>query len=120
MMSVPVKFRTWFDVASYSISVNMCDIGMARSGVKGAGDVIADEVPLVAGYNQIQISITSKSGEKFPRPLVLIEKHRFLVMLLSFRACTKKYAVAGSGPQYWAVVVGVSEYKSPGIPSLKC
>jgi uncharacterized caspase-like protein len=31
----------------------------------------------------------------------------------------KKERVAGSGPQAWAVIVGVSEYQSPGIPSLK-
>jgi uncharacterized caspase-like protein/WD40 repeat protein len=120
MMSVPVKFRTWFDVASYSISVNMVDIVNGQvPEFKGAGDVIADEVPLVAGYNQIQISITSKSGEKFSKTIGINRKASILGNAPLVSSGTKKIRVAGSGPQYWAVVVGVSEYKSPGIPSLK-
>ena len=74
-MSTPVKFRTWFDVASYSISVNMVDIVNGQvPEFKVAGDVIADEVPLVAGYNQIQLSITSKSGEKFSKTIGINRK----------------------------------------------
>jgi uncharacterized caspase-like protein len=119
-MSVPVKFRTWFDVASYSISVNMVDIVNSQvPEFKVAGDVIADEVPLVAGYNQIQLSITSKSGDKFSKTIGINRKASILGMTPFVAAGAKKERVAGSGPQSWAVVVGVSEYKSAGIPSLK-
>ena len=119
-MSTPVKFGTWFDVASYSISVNMVDIVNGQvPEFKVAGDVIADEVPLVAGYNQIQLSITSKSGEKFSKTIGINRKVSILGSTPSLNSGVKKERVAGSGPQSWAVVVGVSEYKNPGIPSLK-
>jgi WD40 repeat protein len=119
LMSVPVKFRTWFDVGSYSISVNMVDIVNGQvPEFKVAGDVIADEVPLVAGYNQIQLSITSKTGEKFSKTIGVNRKTSGGGM--SFAASgAKKERMVGSSPQHWAVVVGVSEYKNAGIPSLK-
>jgi WD40 repeat protein/uncharacterized caspase-like protein len=120
LMSVPVKFRTWFDVASYSISVNMVDIVNGQvPDFKVAGDVIADEVPLVAGYNQIQLSIMSKSGEKFSKTIGINRKASILGTSSFASTGAKKTRIAGSGPQSWAVVVGVSEYKNAGIPSLK-
>ncbi|RPI07055.1 MAG: CHAT domain-containing protein [Ignavibacteriae bacterium] len=120
-MSVPVKFRTWFDVGSYSISVNMVDIVNGQvPEFKVAGDVIADEVPLVAGYNQIQISITSKNGERFSKTIGINRKASILgAGTFAADGGAKKQRVAGAGPQAWAVVVGVSEYQSAGIPSLK-
>ncbi|MCX6123023.1 MAG: caspase family protein [Ignavibacteriales bacterium] len=119
-MSVPVKFKTWFDVASYSISVNMVDIVNGQiPEFKVAGDVIADEVPLVAGYNQIQLSIMSKSGDKFSKTIGINRKASVLGDAPIVSSGAKKERVKGSGPQHWAVVVGVSEYKNPGIPSLK-
>jgi uncharacterized caspase-like protein len=120
MMSIPVRFKTWFDVASYSISVNMVDIVNGQvPEFKVAGDTISDEVPLVAGYNQIQLSITSKNGEKFSKTIGVNRKASILTELPAVNESAKKVRVAGSGPQHWAVVVGVSEYKNPGIPSLK-
>jgi uncharacterized caspase-like protein len=119
-MSIPVKFKTWFDVASYSISVNMVDIVNSQiPEFKVAGDVIADEVPLVGGYNQIQLSIMSKSGDKFSKTIGVNRKASVLGNAPPVASGAKKERVAGSGPQHWAVVVGVSEYKNPGIPSLK-
>jgi uncharacterized caspase-like protein/WD40 repeat protein len=117
-MSVPVKFRTWFDIGSFSIAVNMVDIVSGQvPEFTVAGDTIADEVPLVAGYNQIQLSITSKSGDRFSKTIGVNRKASILTAMPEV-AAPKKERVAGSGPQYWAVVVGVSEYKNPGIPSL--
>jgi WD40 repeat protein len=119
-MSVPVKFRTWFDVASYSISVNMVDIVNNQiPEFKVAGDLISDEVPLVAGYNQIQISIASKSGERFSKTIGINRKTSVLGATSFISSGSKKERVSGSGPQQWAVVVGVSEYMNSGIPSLK-
>ena len=118
-MSIPVKFRTWFDVASYSISVNMVDIVNGQvPEFKVAGDVIADEVPLIAGYNQIQLSITSKSGERFSKTIGVNRKASILGNASPMLSGMKKER-AGSGPQAWAVIVGVSEYQNAGIPSLK-
>ena len=115
-----MKFRTWFDVASYSISVNMVDIVNSQvPEFKVAGDVITDEVPLVAGYNQIQLSITSKSGDKFSKTIGINRKASILGATPFVASGAKKERVAGSGPQAWAVIVGVSEYMNAGIPSLK-
>ena len=120
MMSLPVKFKTWFDVGSYSISVNMVDIVNGQvPEFKVAGDTISDEVPLVAGYNQIQLSITSKGGEKFSKTIGISRKASILGNVPLVSSGGKKVRVAGSGPQAWAVIVGVSEYQNPGIPSLK-
>ena len=119
-MSVPVKFLTWFDVASYSISVNMVDIVSGQvPEFKVAGDTITDVVPLVAGYNQIQLSITSTSGDRFSKTIGMNRRVSILADMPEVSDGVKKARVAGSGPQKWAVVVGVSEYKNPGIPSLK-
>jgi uncharacterized caspase-like protein len=118
-VSIPVKFMTWFDVGSYSISVNMVDIVSGQiPEFKVAGDTINDEVPLIAGYNQIQLSITSKSGTKFQKTIGVNRRTSVLADMPSAPA-VKKTRMSGSGPQKWAVVVGVSEYKNPGIPSLK-
>ena len=120
LMSAPVKFRTWFDIASYSISVNMVDIVNGQvPEFKVAGDVITDEVPLVAGYNQIQLSITSKSGEKFSKTIGINRKASILGNAPLVSGGAKKERVQGSGPQAWAVIIGVSEYQNSGIPSLK-
>jgi WD40 repeat protein len=120
LMSIPVRFRTWFDVGSYSISVNMVDIVSGQvPEFKVAGDVISDEVPLVAGYNQIQLSITSKDGGKFSKTIGVNRKASILGSNPLASGGPKKDRVAGSGPQRWAVIVGVSEYQNAGIPSLK-
>jgi WD40 repeat protein len=120
-MSIPVKFLTWFDIASYSISVNMVDIVTSQvPEFKVAGDTLTDEIPLVAGYNQIQLSITSKNGDRFSKTIGVNRKASILTALPpSLNGGAKKERASGSGPQKWAVVVGVSEYKNPGIPSLK-
>jgi uncharacterized caspase-like protein len=86
---------------------------------KVAGDLISDEVPLVAGYNQIQISIASKSGERFSKTIGINRKTSVLGATSFISSGSKKERVSGSGPQQWAVVVGVSEYMNSGIPSLK-
>ena len=118
-VSIPLKFRTWFDVSSYSISSNMVDIVNGQEpGFKTAGDVISEDIPIVLGYNQIQLSITSKTGAKFSKTISVNRTLSGLSGSSSVSGGTKKER-SGSGPQHWAVVVGVSEYMNPGIPSLK-
>jgi len=118
-VSIPLKFRTWFDVSSYSISSNMVDIVNGQEpGFKTAGDVISEDIPIVLGYNQIQLSITSKTGSKFSKTISVNRTLSGLSGSSSVSGGTKKER-SGSGPQHWAVVVGVSEYMNPGIPSLK-
>jgi WD40 repeat protein len=118
-VSLPLKFRTWFDVSSYSISSNMVDIVSGQEpGLNVAGDVISEDIPIVLGYNQIQLSIISKAGEKFSKTISVNRTLSALSGISSVSGGTKKER-GGSGPQRWAVVVGVSEYMNPGIPSLK-
>jgi WD40 repeat protein/uncharacterized caspase-like protein len=121
LMSLPVKFRTWFDVVSYSISVNMVDfVNSQVPERRSAGDVIADTVPLIAaGYNQIQLSVTGTNGEKFSKTIGVNRKTSAGGAMLFSAAGAKKARATGSGPQQWAVVVGVSEYINSGIPGLK-
>lgn len=118
-VSVSLKFRPWFDVASYSISSNMVDIVTAQIPEnKFAGDLIAEDIPVVLGYNQIQLSLTSKSGDKFSK-IVSINRTLSAVTGIPHVSPGTKKEKRTSGPQRWAVVVGVSEYLNPGIPSLK-
>jgi hypothetical protein len=119
-VSLPLKFHAWFDVATYSISNNMIDIVNEQvPNLKAAGDEISENVSLFLGYNQIQLSVTSKSGDKYSKTLSL---NRVLSSSPGapppISSGVKKDRPA-SGPQSWAVIVGVSEYKNPGIPSLK-
>ena len=118
-VSIPLKFRTWFDISSYSVSSNMVDIVNGQEpGVKVAGDVISEDIPIVLGYNQIQLSIISKAGDKFSKTISVNRNSSVLSGISSVSGGIKKDR-GGSGPQRWAVVVGVSEYTNPGIPSLK-
>ena len=123
--SIPIEFKTLFDVASYSISVNLIDIVSGQVPVgKSPGDIISDEIPIVVGYNQVQLTIYSKSGDRFSKTLGISRKSS----VSSFAGGGVGGGVGGGGisrarkqgePQRWAVVVGVSEYANPGIPSLK-
>jgi uncharacterized caspase-like protein len=61
----------------------------------------------------------SKSGEKFSKTIGINRKASILGTSSFASTGAKKTRIAGSGPQSWAVVVGVSEYKNTGIPSLK-
>jgi WD40 repeat protein len=119
--SILIEFKTLFDIASFSISVNLNDIVIDQVPVgKSPGDIISEEIPIGGGYNQVQLTIISKSGDRYSKTLGISRK-------LS-AASIAGAGVGGGGvararkpgePQRWAVVVGVSEYANPGIPSLK-
>jgi hypothetical protein len=119
--SILIEFKTLFEIASFSISVNLNDIVIGQVPVgKSPGDIISEEIPIGGGYNQVQLTIYSKSGDRFSKTLGISRK----------LSATSLAGVGGVGggisharkpgePQRWAVVVGVSEYANPGIPSLK-
>ncbi len=118
-VSTPIHFTAWFDVSNYSISVNMTDIVNGQIPQNRlAGGVIADEVPLVVGYNQIQLSVISKTGDQFTKTIGVNRKLSITTPPPSVAASARK-GRKGVGDQAWAVVVGVSEYANPGIPGLK-
>ncbi|MGB2870057.1 MAG: caspase family protein [Bacteroidota bacterium] len=115
--SAPIQFKTWFDVSSYSLAVNLIDIVTNQTVIgKGPGDVITDEVPLVVGYNQIELKVRSKTGERFSKTIGVTRKISDVAASIPSQSATKKER--GSGPQKWAVIVGVSEYANAGIPKL--
>jgi len=110
---VRIQFKNWFDIASYSIAVNLVEMVQNRPvAVKRYGDVVTQEIPLIVGYNHVQITASSKSGERITKTIGLNRKGTVVVQ-------DNTPAVRGSGAQKWAVVVGISEYANPAIPPLK-
>lgn len=116
-VAVEVEIKPWFDVASYAISVNTVDLVDHRSGVRvRAGEVIREEVPLIVGYNQIGITLVSRDGERFTK---LVGVNRKFSAAITETVRREGGSAKSTGPQRWAVIVGVSEYANKGIPSLK-
>jgi uncharacterized caspase-like protein/WD40 repeat protein len=119
LISVPIHFRAWFDIASFSVSANMTDIISGQEPCLSAKNDINETVPLLVGYNQIQLTVLDKTGNQYVKTLGVTRRVNTSYSNPSFAAGSPKVRSASSGPQRWAVVVGVSEYQNPGIPSLK-
>ncbi len=116
--SSPIRFRCWFDIASYSMSVNLTDIVSNQSVfLKNIGDEITEEFPLVAGYNQVRLRIVSTTGKEFTKTIGINRSSTVSSTPIASGPATKRDK--STGPQAWAVVVGVSQYANPGIPALK-
>ena len=117
-VSTFIRFKPWFEVEHYSIAVNLVD--MVNNAVpvgKGIGDILQEDIPLVVGDNQVQLTVVSKQGDRFVKSFSVTRKPAGGVAAASPQGTQKK--PRSSGPQAWAVVVGVSEYGSAGIPALK-
>lgn len=116
VVSIPIQFRAWFDVKSVSVSSNLIPI-IRNKPIKDKlpGDVITEEVPLVVGYNQVQLEVNGMRGEQITRTIGLSRKYTATVVQAPSKPVQR---AATGGPQRWAVVVGVSDYGNPGIPSL--
>ncbi|HTP12802.1 MAG TPA: caspase family protein, partial [Bacteroidota bacterium] len=116
-VSVPLQFKPWFEVESYKIAVNVSDIPTnAVPPGKVAGDVIQDEIPLVVGENQIQLTVFGKEGERYSKSFSVSRKTETAVTLNAPSSGPKKQR--GPGPQAWAVIVGLSDYGNKAIPAL--
>ncbi len=117
-VSTVVQFRSWFEVSSFSASVNLIDVVRSqRPKLHRAGDVVSFDIPLVVGYNQVQLTVLGTKGERMSRTLGISRKYTQTVVQAP--TATQKKRTESSGPQRWAVVIGVSEYQNPGIPTLK-
>jgi len=115
-VAVDVHFKPWFDIASYTISANTVDLIKKRGPFKAKpGDVVKEEVPLIVGYNQISVSVVSKQGERFTKLIGVNRKFSAAVT----EAIRRPVPKGATGPQRWAVIVGVSDYANKGIPALK-
>ncbi len=116
--SSPIRFRCWFDIASYSMSANMTEIVSGQSPfLKNIGDEITEEVPLVVGYNQVRLRVISTTGQEFTKTIGITRSTSVTSTPMAAGPTTKRDK--STGPQAWAVVVGVSQYANPGIPALK-
>jgi len=116
-VAVEIEIKPWFDVGSYSLAANTVEVVERRGPLRiKPGDVIREEIPLIVGYNQILVSLVSKSGERFTKLLGVNRKFSAAI------AETARRPGPGSarsvGPQRWAVIVGVSAYANKGIPAL--
>ncbi|MFZ1976672.1 MAG: caspase family protein, partial [Bacteroidota bacterium] len=120
LVSIPIRFRAWFDISNYSISANMTDIISGQEpSLSVSKNAIDETVPLLVGYNQIQLTVVDKSGNQYVKTLGVTRKANMTYNTPAPSSSPQKSRGAASGPQHWAVVVGISEYQNPGIPSLK-
>ncbi|HEX9614716.1 MAG TPA: caspase family protein [Bacteroidota bacterium] len=116
LVAVEIEVKPWFEVGSYTLSANTVDVVERRGPLRiKPGDVIREEVPLIVGYNQISVSLVSKQGERFTK-LIGVNRRFSAAMAETIRQPGS--AGRSTGPQRWAVIVGVSEYGNKGIPAL--
>jgi WD40 repeat protein len=116
--SVTLQFKSWCEVGSYQVLVNLIEmVSQTNIRNKKEGAIFSDEIPLVVGYNQIQIIVTSKTGEKFTKTLGVSRK--MFGAIAVDQAGKPAPKERGPGPQRWALVVGISEYANKSIPALK-
>jgi len=116
-VAIDIQFKPWFDVASYTVSANTIDLVQSSGHLKiRPGDVVKEEVPLIVGYNQIAVNVVSKKGERFTK-LVGVNR-KFSAAVAEAPRPASGARKESTGPQRWAVIVGVSEYANKGIPAL--
>ena len=117
-VAVDVQFKPWFEVGSYTVSVNTIDLVDSRGPLKvRPGEVVKEEVPLIVGYNQIAVNVVSKKGERFTKLIGVNRKFSAAIAEAARPALGPRKE--STGPQRWAVIVGVSEYANKGVPALK-
>ena len=116
-VSTKLEFKLWCETASYQVLVNLAEATDSRTvHQKPPGEVFSEEIPLVIGYNQVQINVTAKNGEKLTKTWGISRKvYGTLSTAPVSKAASKERGVE---PQVWAVIVGVSEYENKGIPPL--
>lgn len=117
-VAVQVHFKLWFDPAAYTISVNTVDLVQSLGVLKiRPGETVKEEIPLIVGYNQIAVNAVSKKGERFTKLIGVNRK--FSASIAEAPRTSPGVRKESTGPQRWAVIVGVSEYANKGIPPLK-
>ncbi len=117
-IAIVVKFRPWFSVDSYKIVANMQDMVDGSGLRKKPGDVFVEGIPLVAGYNQIQLVVVGAKGEKITKSFGVTRKV-IGAIAAGPSGLVPKERDTKAGPQRWAVVVGTSEYLNRGVAPLK-
>jgi uncharacterized caspase-like protein len=120
-VSITLQFKLWCEAASYRLTANLLDIAEKTNlQQKQLGQEFSEEIPLYIGYNQIQLTVVTKNGEKIVKSWGVSRK---VYGNVSVAAPATKSVITprerGVEPQLWAVVVGVSEYANRAIPSLR-
>lgn len=117
-VAVDIQFKPWFEVSSYTVSVNTVNLMESRGPLKiRIGEIVKEEVPLIVGYNQIAVNVMSKKGERFTKLIGVNRK--FSAAAAEAQRPATGVRKESTGPQRWAVIVGVSEYANKGVPALK-
>lgn len=116
--SVDLQFKVWFDFASYTIVMNTIEIAKKENNTKRPiGTIFIEKLSLSAGFNQIQLNVNGRGGEKIKR---IFNVTRRMSGAPSSIASEQKTVKDKTGqPQRWAVVVGISAYSDPTIKNLK-
>ncbi len=111
---VNLTFRVSWDFASYSIVLNTIELVRKKNTVtrRDTTGLYTETIPLVPGFNQVQLTVKGTTGEQITKTLTLTRK------TAAAAVATAPIERKGIGPQRWAVVVGISQYSKPGIPSL--
>jgi WD40 repeat protein len=119
-VSTKLQFKVWCEASSYRVSVNLQEVAEKADLLqRKPGELMTEEIPLYVGYNQIQISVVNKNGEKLEKTWGV---NRKVYGAISVNAPSKFPTTTrerGLEPQVWAVVVGISEYANKAIPPLR-
>lgn len=114
-ITLPLEFKTWFDFSRYTILLNTIEI-VNKENIprKQIGAKISETVSLSAGFNQIQLTVYGKGGEKISKTFTITRR----VMNAPISSNAEKLPRNTNQPQQWAVIVGISEYQNPQIKNL--
>ncbi len=116
-VTIDLQFKIWLDFSTYSIALNSIEITKKENlPKKPSGTLRAEKLSLSAGFNQIQLTVNGRGGEKIRKTLNITR--RMLGAQTSIASDEKPLKNNSGQPQRWAVVVGVSEYSNPAIKNL--
>ncbi len=115
-ISMNLEFKAWFDYVRYTVTLNTIEIVNKENIPRRLlGMVNTETLPLSSGFNQVQLTVYGKGGEKISK--ILNVTRRILSGPASLQADKPVRNTSGQ-PQRWAVIIGLSEYGNPTIKNL--
>jgi WD40 repeat protein len=115
-LSMSLEFKVWFEYTRYTIALNTIEI-VNRENLprKSIGALHVESLSLSSGFNQIQLVVHGKGGERISK-IVNVTRQ----VLSGPVASQPDKPMRGSlgQPQQWAVIIGISEYANPTIKNL--
>ena len=115
-LSMNIEFKIWFDYTRYTISLNTIEI-VNRENLprKSVGALHVESLSLSAGFNQLQLVVYGRGGEKISK--IFNVTRQILSGPVASQPDRPMRASSGQ-PQRWAVIIGISEYSNPRIKNL--